>query len=201
MPTRSRKVESYGQRGCWLCVVGTFGSAHVWSGPPSHPQKSQGNWAGISGGGPRTRGLNHQLPTTSQAFPRMLLCTESGLTGREAGGSREQDSTHGSPAGFPGESEARLTRKETGSPRGLHIGVFGHCTGTPLQSCFLYPRQNWVAQNRKSQFHWPVQKWVETRSWQDEASVRMAYGSQLLHREKIPDYGRKEKNRAWIRKM
>lgn len=181
----------------WLGPLGVLTSGQD---PPLTPKRAKGTGQVSVGVAPGPEGST----TNSLQHPRLspgCSCAQSGLTGREAGGSREQDSTHGSPAGFPGESEARLTRKETGSPRGLHIGVFGHCTGTPLQSCFLYPRQNWVAQNRKSQFHWPVQKWVETRSWQDEASVRMAYGSQLLHREKIPDYGRKEKNRAWIRKM
>ena len=146
---------------------------------PSHPPKSQGDREGTSGGGPRTRGLKHQLPTASQAAPGRGVRAYR----QEGGGSREQDSTGRAPAGLPGESKARLTRKETGPPRISTCGVFGHCTGTPLQSCFLHLRQNWVALNQNSQFHWPVQTWVETGSWRDEESVRMAYGSQL-HAEK-----------------
>lgn len=122
----------------------------------------------------------HSIPGFPQAAPGRGVRAYR----QEGGGSREQDSTGRAPAGLPGESKARLTRKETGPPRISTCGVFGHCTGTPLQSCFLHLRQNWVALNQKSQFHWPVQTWVETGSWRDEESVRMAYGSQLLHAEK-----------------
>ena len=162
---------------------------------PSQPPKSQGNWAGTSGGGPRTRGLNHQLPHSIPGFPQDAPVHGVRAYRQGGGGSGEQDSTCGSPAGLPGESGARLTRKETGSPRVSTCGVFGQYTGTPLQSCFLYPKLGCT--KLKSQFHWPVQKRVETRSWRDEESVRKPASPW----RKIPDYGRKEKSRAWVRKM
>lgn len=175
----------------WLGLLGALTSGQDPLSAPKEPRElGRYQW-----GWPQDPRAQPPTPHSIPGFPQDAPVHGVRAYRQGGGGSGEQDSTCGSPAGLPGESGARLTRKETGSPRVSTCGVFGQYTGTPLRSCFLYPKLGCT--KLKPQFHWPVQKRVETRSWRDEESVRKPASPW----RKIPDYGRKEKSRAWVRKM
>lgn len=181
----------------------------VWLGPwefsclartPSHPPKSQGDREGTSGGGPRTRGLKHQLPTASQPFPRWLLGAESGLTGREAGGAGSRTR----PAGTSWASrreQGKANQEGDWIPTDLHMwGVWALHRDTPTE-LFSVPKTKLVC--TKPEVTIPL---ASAEVGRNRILAGRGVGEDGIWKStspwrKIPNYGRKEKSSAWVRKM
>ena len=122
---------------------------------PQHPRLSPGgSWA-------RSQGL------------------QAGRWGEQGAGLDPQGTTWASR-----REQAKANQERDWTPTDLHMwGVWALHRDTPTE-LFSAPETKLGCTKPEVTIPLAVQTWVETGSWWDEESVRMAYGSQLLHGEK-----------------